>query len=86
MDASETSDELPDEITALKRLVASRDEMIARLVAEIARLKRWQYGRSSERMSELSTQLLLALGDHPALVPAGEAAAVPAIESSDGGP
>lgn len=84
MDASETSDELPDEITALKRLVASRDEMIARLIAEIARLKRWQYGRSSERMSELSTQLLLALGDHPVLAPAGEAAAVPAIELSDG--
>ena len=56
---------LPDDITTLKRLLASRDEMIARLMAEIARLKRWQYGRSSERMSDLVSQLQLALGDLP---------------------
>jgi transposase len=44
---------LPDDIAALKRIVASRDETIAQLLAEISRLKRWQYGRSSERMTEL---------------------------------
>jgi transposase len=61
MDAST----LPDDIPTLKRLVASRDETIAKLIAEITRLKRWQYGRSSERMSELVAQLQLALGDLP---------------------
>jgi len=56
---------LPDDVAALKRLLASRDETIAQLLAEIARLKRWQYGRSSERMTELMGQLQLALGDLP---------------------
>ncbi|WP_156529222.1 IS66 family transposase, partial [Caballeronia udeis] len=56
---------LPDDIAVLKRMLASRDETIAQLVAEIARLKRWQYGRSSERMTELMDQLELALGDLP---------------------
>jgi len=75
MDASEQTtpnDALPDDIATLKQLVASRDEMIARLMAEIARLKRWQYGRSSERIDALTTQLQLALGDLP--VPAAPAA------------
>ncbi|MDR5804761.1 IS66 family transposase [Caballeronia sp. LZ001] len=56
---------LPDDIAALKRIVASRDETIAQLLAEISRLKRWQYGRSSERMTELMDQLQLALGELP---------------------
>jgi transposase len=56
---------LPDDIDALKRIVASRDETIARLLAEIARLKRWQYGRSSERVAGLTGQLQLALCDLP---------------------
>ncbi|MGF6960641.1 hypothetical protein [Paraburkholderia youngii] len=47
------SQQLRDDIAALKRIVASRDETIAQLLAEISRLKRWQYGRSSERMTEL---------------------------------
>ena len=54
---------MPDDIPTLKRLLASRDEMIARLIAEIARLKRWQHGRSAERMDETLAQLQLALGD-----------------------
>jgi len=56
---------LPNDVAALKRLLASRDETIAQLTAEIARLKRWTYGRSSERMAELMGQLQLALGDLP---------------------
>ncbi|GAB2916907.1 IS66 family transposase [Paralcaligenes ureilyticus] len=56
---------LPNDIDTLKRMLVSRDETIAKLLAEIARLKRWQYGRSSERMSELMNQLQLALGDLP---------------------
>lgn len=55
----------PDDIDTLKRMLAVREETIARLLAEISRLKRWQYGRSSERMVELTGQLQLALSDWP---------------------
>lgn len=54
---------LPDDIDALKRLVVSRDEMIAKLMTEIARLKRWQFGRSAEKFEGTLAQLQLALGD-----------------------
>jgi transposase len=54
---------LPDDIETLKRLLIGRDEMIAKLMAEIARLKRWQYGRSAERVEESVAQLQLALDD-----------------------
>ncbi len=66
---------LPDDIDALKKLLASRDATIAQLLAEIARLKRWQYGKSSERMGELLNQLQLALGEAlPAIEPPQTAA------------
>lgn len=65
MDAST----LPDDIPTLKRMLVSRDETIAQLIAEIKQLKRWQYGRSSERLGELVAQLQLALGDMPASAP-----------------
>ena len=57
---------LPDDIETLKRLVIGRDEMIAKLMAEIARLKRWRFGRSAERMDAALAQLQLLLGDLPA--------------------
>ncbi|WP_429500709.1 IS66 family transposase (plasmid) [Robbsia andropogonis] len=60
---------LPDDIAALKRLVSARDETIAQLLAEISRLKRWQYERSSERLAELMGQLQLALGELPIAEP-----------------
>jgi transposase len=78
MDASEQTtpnDALPDDIATLKQLVASRDDMISRLMAEIARLKRWQYGRSSERIDALTTQLQLALGELPVPAPVPDAQA-----------
>jgi transposase len=53
----------PDDIDKLKRLLQSRDELISQLMAEIARLRRWQYGRSSERLGDLMAQLQLALGE-----------------------
>ena len=40
-----------------------RDETIAKLLAEIARLKRWRYGRSAERIDQALLQLQLALDD-----------------------
>ena len=54
---------LPDDVETLKRIVIGRDETIARLMAEIARLKRWRFGRSAERMDATLMQLQLALGD-----------------------
>jgi len=50
---------------ALSRILVSRDETIARLLAKIARLKRWRYGRSPECIGELTDQLQLALDDLP---------------------
>ena len=60
---SSASAALPDDVETLKRLVIGRDETIAKLLAEIARLKRWRYGRSAERMDETLLQLQLALDD-----------------------
>jgi transposase len=54
---------LPNDIEALKELLANRDALIEKLLAEIARLKRWQFGRSSERLDATLAQLQLALGD-----------------------
>jgi len=54
---------LPNDIEALKELLANRDALIAKLLAEIARLKRWQFGRSSERLDATLAQLQLALND-----------------------
>lgn len=60
---SSASAALPDDVEALKRLVIGRDETIAKLLAEIARLKRWRFGRSAERMDQALLQLQLALDD-----------------------
>lgn len=60
---------LPNDVDVLKQLVADRDGLIAKLLAEIARLKRWQFGRSSERLDAALAQLQLALGDLPAAAP-----------------
>src|SRR5438046_10654268 len=79
---------LPDDIETLKRLVIGRDEMIAKLMAEIARLKRWRFGRSAERIDAALAQLQLLLGDLPAAA-AGEvsdAAVLPVEESTQSPP
>lgn len=60
---------LPNDVDVLKQLVADRDGLIAKLLAEIARLKRWQFGSSSERLDATLAQLQLALGDLPAAPP-----------------
>ena len=60
---SSASAALPDDVEALKRLVLGRDETIAKLLAEIARLKRWRFGRSAERMEAALLQLQLSLDD-----------------------
>jgi len=81
---STTSHALPDDIETLKRLLIGRDEMIAKLVAEIARLKRWRFGRSAERMDATLLQLQLALADLQVTVAAdvSDQASVPVEEST----
>jgi len=75
---------LPNDVDVLKQLVADRDGLIAKLLAEIARLKRWQFGRSSERLDATLAQLQLALGDLPAAPPPVESPqeSLPAEEST----
>ena len=58
-----TASTLPDDIETLKQLLISRDEMIAKLMVEIARLKRWRFGRSAEQTDAALLQLQLALSD-----------------------
>src|SRR5438045_2083048 len=61
---SDALDALPDDVATLKRMLIGRDEMIAKLVCEIAQLKRWRFGRSAERIDPaLMMQLQLALGE-----------------------
>jgi len=56
-------DQLPNDAESLKRLVLGKQELIARLTDEIARLKRWRFGRSSEVMDAAMPQQDLPLGD-----------------------
>src|SRR5215468_4812537 len=81
---SDALNALPDDVETLKRLLLGRDELIAKLVAEIARLKRWRFGRSAERIDPELRQLQLALGEL-LVSSAGEAAdqlAAPAEDSA----
>ena len=55
--------DLPDDVETLKRLVIGRDELIAKLMAEIARWKRWRFGNSAERVDATLVQLQLLLDD-----------------------
>ena len=65
--------------------MASRDALIAKLAAEIARLRRWRFGRSAERMTDTVAQLELALEQLQGAA-CGEAPSVqaaPALEAND---
>jgi len=52
---------IPEDVETLKRQLVHRDLLIAKLVAEIALLKRGHYGRSSERFRVQVEQFQLAL-------------------------
>src|SRR5579884_2773658 len=54
---------LPDSIDALKALVRGLTLEIERLKAQIAKLKRMQFGRSSEKLDRAVEQLELLLDD-----------------------
>jgi hypothetical protein len=73
-------DQLPDDIEQLKRLLLGREELIAKLVAEIARLKRWRFGRSCERMDATLSQLQVLLEGIKRESPAASTGSEPAPE------
>jgi transposase len=85
---------LPDDIETLKRLLIDRDQMIAKLMVEIARLKRWRFGRSAEQTDATLLQLQLALSDlqvtasedvvAPAIIPEEESTVAPPQTRSTG--
>jgi transposase len=81
---SEASAALPDDVESLKHLVLARDETIAKLLAEISRLRRWRFGRSAEHIDATLVQLQLALDDLllSANPPLPQAEAVPVEEST----
>jgi transposase len=77
-------DPLPDDVDALKRIVIGRDELIEQLTAEIHRLRRWRFGRSSEKLVPTDDQLGLALSEHEikAANDAAEQERIPAQDSA----
>lgn len=58
-----TYDELPNDNESLKQLVLGREQLITQLSEEIARLRRWRFGRSAEKMDDTLLQQQLMLGD-----------------------
>jgi len=58
-----TSTPLPDDIAALKAMVAARDQVIEALKLTIAKLQQARHGASSERGSKLIDQLELQLAE-----------------------
>jgi transposase len=81
---------LPDDIETLKQLLINRDQIIAKLMVEIARLKRWRFGRSAEQTDAALLQLQLALSDlqacavvvAPETVPVEESTTAPPLKHS----
>ena len=72
-------DQLPDDIETLKRLVIEKDAdlhgsrlLIEKLKLQIARYRRLQYGRSSERHDERVAQLELIVEELEAALPPSE--------------
>ena len=78
---------LPDDVDALRAIVAAqavelaaKDSLIGTLRLQLARLRRMQFGRSSERLAGAIEQLELALED----LEAEEAGAGPEVAGDDG--
>jgi transposase len=60
---------LPDDVDHLKRLVLEQKREIEHLKIQLARFRRWKFGRSSEQMDLAITQIELSLTALQALVP-----------------
>ena len=63
MTTAAAENELPEEIDALKRIVIEQRARIEALTLLIAKLRRMQFGRSSERVTQEIEQLELALDE-----------------------
>ena len=63
MNTNAAKNELPEEIDALKRIVIEQRARIEALTLFIAKLRRMQFGRSSERVTQEIEQLELALDE-----------------------
>jgi transposase len=79
---------LPDDVAALRAIVlaqhaelAGQRELIARLRLQLARLRRMQFGRSSERLDREADQLELALEELEADAPAPAVSDIPPGEA-----
>jgi hypothetical protein len=69
--------ELPEEIDALKRIVIEQRARIEALTLLIAKLRRMQFGRSSERVTQEIEQLELALDEPQTEAAISERASAP---------
>jgi transposase len=77
-------DKLPDDPIELKRVLAGREALIEQLIAEIELLKRWRYGRSSEKLDEsASPQLPFEEPEAPSASPSAPAPASVRIPPQD---
>ena len=57
------TDSLPNDLQALKALIAAQHAEIERLKMMIAKLRRTQFGRSSEQLEAMIDQLQLSLDE-----------------------
>ncbi len=55
------TDDLPDDVAGLKRLVREHRLEIERLRIQLARLRRWKFGRSREQLELEVTQIEMSL-------------------------
>ena len=67
---------LPDDVATLKRLLLERDREVEHLKLQLARLRRWKFGQSSESLKEAG-QLSLTLEELKAAVVQAMSAANP---------
>jgi transposase len=78
---------LPDDVPALKHIIACRDELIDQLTTELTRLRRWRFGSSSEKMQPVDGQSILPLDEQAAAAnDPGEQERIPEQDSTEHAP
>jgi len=78
---------LPDDVPALKHIIACRDELIDQLTMELTRLRRWRFGSSSEKMQPVDGQSILPLDEQAAAAnDPGEQERIPEQDSTEQSP
>ena len=76
------SSALPDDVALLKRMLVTAGHEIEKLKAQIARLRRLKFGRSSEKLEAALAQLELLLEDAEEEHGAAEQVAAPSIAAA----